>query len=304
MPEPRSVEGAMHLSDTALGAVLDPSGGGAAGAAARAHGAACAECGRAIQDVRDADREVADVLSALDHPLPAMQFSAIEARAARPDIVSHPTRRFFQGLLHPGIRAEQPRAAVEARGVRGPAVRWVAVLVVATSVAALAAVPRSPMRHLITALVALHHRPDATLPVVPPPSRSAPGTAATPRGIAIIARGRVVLTFRLPQAGGAIRVTTAATPDPHGPLVSVLASGDGVTYRVSQDTIAIENRATSNLDYDVALPPPSQLPVVSIRVAGRVIFARSGATIETTGIKLSGGGYAIRLSVAGSAAPQ
>ena len=31
IPEPHNAEGAMHLSDTALGAVFDPAGGGASG---------------------------------------------------------------------------------------------------------------------------------------------------------------------------------------------------------------------------------------------------------------------------------
>jgi hypothetical protein len=84
--------------------------------------------------------------------------------------------------------------------------------------------------------------------------------------------------------------------------VSVLASGDGATYRVSQDTIAIDNRAAPNLDYDVALPPALQLPVVSIRLAGRVIFARRGAAIVTTGVKQPGGGYTIPLFITGAAA--
>ena len=295
IPEPHNAEGAMHLSDTALGAVFDPAGGGERGAAARAHAADCAECGRAMQDARTADREVADALCALDHPLPPTPFSVIVARAAQPDITSD---------LMPGVM----RGWLRASGSR-PAMRRIATLVVATSAvalaAALAAVPRSPVRHLVAAWVALHHQSGTPVPVASPPPSSTPGppAATTPRGIAIIARGHLVLTFRLPQPAGAIRLTIAPAPDPRGPRVSVLASGDGVTYLVSRDTIAIDNRAALNLDYDVALPPPSQLPVVSIRVAGRVIFARRGASIQTTGINQSGTLYSIPLSVAEPAAP-
>jgi hypothetical protein len=293
----------MHLSDTALGAALDPSGGGTAGAAARAHAVGCAGCGRAIQDARTADREVADLLRALDHPLPLISFSAIEEGAARADIASHQAPRFMRGLMRPGNphRSKQPSRLVVAHGVRGPVVRWVAILVVATAVAAVAAVPRSPVRHLIAALVARDRHSHATVPVAPPPSMSARPAATTPRGVAIIAQGHVVVAFRLPQAGGMIRVTAASTPDLRGARVSVMASGDGATYTVSQDTIAIDNRGAPTLDYDVALPPPSQLPAASIRVAGRVIFARRGATIVTTGVKQPGGAYAIPLSVAGAA---
>jgi hypothetical protein len=43
--------------------------------------------------------------------------------------------------------------------------------------------------------------------------------------------------------------------------------------------------------------------VVSIRVAGRVIFARRGASIQTTGINQSGTLYSIPLSVAEPATP-
>jgi hypothetical protein len=292
----------MHLSDAALGAVLDPAGGGAASTAALAHAAGCAECSHAIQDARTADRDVAELLSALDHPLPILQFSTIAERAAAPDIGPRRTPQFMKGLMSLGNPPNRWAAAVAAHVVRKPAVQWVAILLFATAMAAVAAAPRSPVRHLITAWVSRDDHSDATLPVGPAPSRAAPAMATTPRGVAIIARGPVVVTIRLPQADGAMRLTTAATADARGPRVSVLASGDGATYRVSQDTIAIDNRAAPNLDYDVTLPPALQLPVVSIRVAGRVIFARRGAAIVTTGVKQPGGSYAIPLSITGAAA--
>lgn len=302
MPGPPSAEGAMHLSDAALGAVLDPAGGGAAGTAALAHAAGCAVCSQAIQDARTADREVAELLSALDHPLPILQFSTIAERAAAPDIESRRPPEFMKGLMRLGNPRNRWAPAAAARIVRNPAVRWVAILLAATAMAAVAAVPRSPVRHLIASWISLHDRPGAAVPVAPAPARAAPRTVTTPRGVAIIARGPVVVTIGLPQADGAIRLTTATTADARGPRVSVLASGDGARYLVSQDTIAIDNRAAPNLDYDVTLPPAAQLPVVSIRVAGRVLFARHGATIVTTGVKQAGGGYAIPLSVTGAAA--
>jgi hypothetical protein len=164
-----------------------------------------------------------------------------------------------------------------------------------------AAVPRSPVRHLIAGWISLHDRSGAAVAARPVPSRTVPRTATTPRGVAIIARGPVVVTIRMPQADGVIRLTAAATADERGPRVSVLASGDGATYLVSQDTIAIDNHAAPALDYDVTLPPAAQLPVVSIRIAGRVIFARRGGAIVTTGVKQPDGSYAIPLSISGAA---
>jgi hypothetical protein len=292
----------MHLSDAALGVVLDPAGGGAAGTAALAHAACCAGCSQAIQNARTADRDVAELLSALDHPLPDLQFSTIAERAAGPDSGPRRTPQFMKGLMRLGDPRNPWTAAVAARVGRNPVGRWVAILLCATAIAAVAAVPRSPVRHLITAWISRYDRSETTVPAGPAPSRTVPRMPATPRGVAIIARGPVVVTIRLPQPGGEIRLTTAATADARGPRVSVLASGDGATYLVSQDTIAIDNRAAPNLDYDVTLPPALQLPVVSIRVASRVIFARHGAAIVTTGVKQSGGSYAIPLSIAGGAA--
>jgi hypothetical protein len=292
----------MHLSDAALGAVLDPAGGGAAGTAALAHAASCAECSQAIQDARTADREVAELLSALDHPLPVLEFSAIAERAAAPDIMPRRTPQFMKGLIRVRNAPNQWAAAVAAHVVRKPAVRWVAILLFATAAAAVAGVPRSPVRHLITAWISLHDRTDASVAAGPAPPRTVPRTATTPRGVAIIARGPVVVTIRQPQRDGVIQLTTAAKVDERGPRVSVLASGDGATYLVSQDTIAIDNRAAPNLDYDVSLPPALQLPVVSIRVAGHVVFARRGGAIVTTGVKQPGGSYAIPLSITGAAA--
>jgi hypothetical protein len=290
----------MHLSDAELGAALEAAGGGAAGAAARLHAAACAECGQAVQDLWAIDRNVADVLCLLDHSHPPVQFSTIEARAAQPRMVSQETRRPDRGAALPGDGRARRRVGAPARAARShaPGIRWGVILLVAASAAAVAAVPRSPVRRLVATWVGSHHQSGATVPAAPSaPGATAPETGA-PRGIAIIARDRVVLTFRLHQAGGEIRVTTAPSPDPSGARVSVAASGDGATYTVSRDTITIDNGTGSSLDYDVGLPPPSQLPGVSIRVADRVVFARSGASIETTGTAQARASYVISLTPA------
>lgn len=291
----------MHLSDAALGSVLDPAGGGAAGAAALAHAASCAACSQAITDARTADRDVAELLMALDHPFSVLQFSVI-AECAAPDIGSRRTPEVMTGSMRLGKPSHQWASTLTAHLVRRSTIRWVAILLVATAIAAVGAMPRSPVRHLIASWSPPHDRSRATVPVASAPSIGAPRAVTTPRGVAIIARGPVVVTIRLPQADGAIRLATATTVDARGPRVSVLASGDGVTYLVSQDTIAIDNRAAPNLDYDVVLPPAVALPVVSIRAGGRVIFARHGAAVVTTGVRQSGGRYVIPLSIASAAA--
>jgi hypothetical protein len=296
-PETHSVEGAMHLSDAALGAVLDPAGGGAAGTAALAHAACCAECSQAIQAARTADRDVAELLAALDHPRPVLHFSAIAERAGAPDSGLRRTPQPVQGPMRMAQSRNRWAAAGAVHLARKSVVQWVAILLGVTAMVAVAAVPRSPVRHLITAWISPNDRSsEATIPVASAASKAGAATATTPRGVAIIARGAVVVTIRVPQANGAIRLTTAAA-DGGSPRVSVLASGDGASYLVSQDTIAIDNRAEPNLDYDVTLPPALQLPVVSVWVAGRVVFARHGLAIVTTGVKQAAGSYAIPLSV-------
>jgi hypothetical protein len=181
--------------------------------------------------------------------------------------------------------------------LRGPAARWAAVLVAVASVAAVAAVPRSAIRRLVGGLHVQGHRDVAAAPAASPPAAARPdqnlATLPAPRGVTIMPRGHAILAFQLPQVEGSIHVTTSTTPDPHGPRVSVLATGDGATYTVSQDTIAINNRDAPLLDYDVVLPPPSQLPAVSIRVANRVVFSRNGDTVRTAGMAQSHGAYTI-----------
>jgi hypothetical protein len=294
--EPASAKATMHLTDAAIGAALDPSGD-QAGTAARAHAASCANCGDAVESARAADREVADMLRALDHPPPAADFAVIEQRAAQAVTAPHETPRIGGGLNARGGQRGRPDAGA-ARGALGVVVRRGIFFLLAASVAAAAVAPRSPVRHLMTAWLTIPRETQPNLPAGPP--AATPPRAATPRGIAIIAQHYAVVTFRLPQAHGEIRVVTTAAQDPRGPRVSVLASADGVTYMVAPDTISIDNRAVASLDYDVELPPLTQLRVVSIRVGGRVVFARNGSTIETTGTKQSGGTYVIPLSAEAS----
>jgi hypothetical protein len=296
--EPTSAKGTMHLTDAAIGAALDPSGA-PAGTAARAHAANCANCGDAVASARAADREVADMLRALDHPPPAVDFAAIEQRAAQTVTSPSEAPRIGGGLDARSGQRGRPDAGA-GRGALGVVVRRGIFFLVAASVAAAAVAPRSPVRHLVTAWLTIPRETQPNFPAGPPAVTATPPRTATPRGIAIIAQHFAVVTFRLPQAHGEIQVVTTAAQDPRGPRVSVLASADGVTYMVAPDTISIDNRAVASLDYDVELPPLTQLRVVSIRVGGRVVFARNGATIETTGTKQSGGTYVIPLSAEAS----
>jgi hypothetical protein len=300
MHGPDSAEDVMHLTDAAIGAAVDPGGGGASGATARAHAASCVDCGNAVELARTADRDVADMLRALDHPLPALDFSVIQMRAAQPDAGAAP--RLMGGVMDRDDRRVWPGARV-ARGSVSTVVRRGAILLLAASAAAAAVAPRSPVHHLMTAWLTVHREAPSIASASLPPASAAPPRATTPRGIAIIAQRYAVVSFRLPQARGEIRVATGSAPDPRGARVSVLASADGVTYTVSPDTISIDNHAVPSLDYHVELPPLSQLRVVSIRVGGRVVFARNGVTIETTGIKLQAGTYVIPLSTEASVVP-
>lgn len=281
----------MHLSDTDLGAALDPAGGGVAGSAARAHAATCGACSTALREARVADDEVAELLELLDHRSPTVDYRALEWRVVEVEQARQAERTEEYPALSPGTRrlVSAPRGG-SGRTVSLAARRGIMMLALSAAAAAAAVAPHSPVRALV-ARVATRSRAAAPAPrpVVLPetPSATAP---VTPRGVAIASAQHVDLVFRAPSPGGAvhIRETKAAS-------VSVMASAAGPVYTVGAGAILVDPRGTPGVTYDVELPPPDQVRSVSIRIGSRVVFARRGPVVRSDSRPAPDGSYLIPL---------
>jgi hypothetical protein len=262
----------MHLTDADLGAALDPANAGARGTTADAHAGTCADCQSAIRQARGADREVADLLHVLDHATPTLDFASIQRRAGAHDR----SRR-------PKLRTSSSATATKA------AVRRAAIIL-GLSAAAAAALPpvRQFVAHVVRARQAAQPVP---APVVQSTVPSVASVPVAPRGVAIVPdEGRVDLIFRTAQPGGVLRIRPAA-----GMHVAVTANADGSTYTVGHGTIVVDAR-TTGVTYDIELPTPADLPDVSIRIGGRVVFVRRGAIVRTSGAVEADGSYRVPMS--------
>jgi hypothetical protein len=289
----------MHLNDADLAAALDPSGGGAGGHSARAHAATCEACTTAIETAQAADREVGDLLRLLDHPVPSLDATFLDAPTIsidRTPVAAGATGRAGIGraLKLGTARRPAPSASVpdvERRGVSTWAVaaRRGAVILALSAAAAAAAAPRSPVRQFIARIVA---RPRQSAPVVVPPTvvTANPPVLASPRGVAIAGSEKVELVFQTPEPSSVVRIRPTT-----GTQVSVTASTDGPTYTVGSGAIVVDSHATRGVTYDVELPPANTLPRVSIRVGTRVIFARAGNSVHVEAEPQAGGVYVVPL---------
>jgi hypothetical protein len=263
-------EYAMHLSDADLGTILDPSGGGAAGDAARRHASVCIVCAGAVRDTQGADRDVAEAFGLLDHG---------------------------RGVPRPygSVRVQgQPGASGASR--RRPTAVNITVrrsaIILALSAAVAAAAPHSPLRQFIAHITRSPRAtsPSSPLPVVPPPVPERPTASAPvgPRGVAIVAEERVELVFRGAEVGGVMHIRPVVSP-----RVAVTASADGPRYTVGRGTIVIDRPPGSAVTYDIELPPPAQLADVTIRIGTRVVYARHGTTVVSRGSMQPDGSYEV-----------
>jgi hypothetical protein len=214
-----------HLTDEALAAALDPAGGGEAGSAARAHAARCATCATLLADARADDARIAAWLTALDHPVPAVDARAVLGR-----------RR----------RAPAHRAA------------WwgVAAALVGVTAAAAAVVPPSTVRRVVEGVL---HPARASRTAEPGVSGGTATTAqaSAPAGVEIVPTGVVVIRFAADQHAGVVRVMPG-----DGPALRVEAIGGRATYAVGRDQITVTNRAIDSTEYRVMLPAASRARIM------------------------------------------
>jgi hypothetical protein len=286
----------MHLTDTDLGAVLDPAADGTGAASAHAHAATCANCHGAIRLARAADHDVADLLHLLDHATPLPDFASVARWATTPQHALVLTTD-DRPTTHDGSHATPRRVGrtwsmldwrTRSSTRTADAIRWGAV-VLSLSAAAAAALPS--VRHFVARVAGLSHATAPTDATIVPSSTPSPALASVqPRGVAIIADGRADLVFRSAQPGSVARIRPTV-----GTKVAVTASIDGSTYTVGRRTIVIDSGAPGTA-YDIELPAPAGLPEVSIRIGDRMVFVRHGATVSTGGALQTDGSYTISLS--------
>lgn len=110
---------------------------------------------------------------------------------------------------------------------------------------------------------------------------------ASPNGIAFQVDGTVTISFDAPQDAGDLLITIS--PDSN---VSIVAS-ETVRYALRSGDVRVANRGVT-ADYRVTLP--DRLEHVSIRVAGRMVFTKTGATVLTSARQEGGQRYLVSLT--------
>jgi hypothetical protein len=266
------------------------------------HAEQCAQCRAAVEDARERHVRVAATLTLLDHPLPSVSFAAIEARARgrTAALDTEPMLDRPMPVLLPrepvGVRSSRPTTHYQ----RTTTIAWRRGLVgfLLTAGAAAAAVSTPAVRQVIASHIGARAAQHPAHPVTGSPS-TAPTTPlpSLPRGVAITPRsGRAVVVWRAAQTSGVARVTVVPPAHASHGRVSVLANGDGVIYRISGDTIFVDNRATPLVTFDVAVPPASELTTVTLVVVDHAVFSRHGATLDTRAPRSPDGTYTIDLA--------
>ncbi len=237
-----------HLTDESIAAALDLHGRDEAGHAARAHAAICAECRVVLERARADERESARLLSFLDHAVPSVDVRQLLNRSS-----SH--RRVHSGsrtLLRIGRIGQVPW--------------WIGAMAAGITVAAAAIVPYASLRQLVT-----HHTASARQLHRAVTTSSAAGSNAlqASRGIAIIPNGPADVVFMSLQGKGMVRVIPG-----DGPELRVEADGDGPTYAVGQNSVAVNNNASDSVSYRVVLPAAAH-GAVRILIAGTEAYTRT-----------------------------
>ncbi len=201
-----------------------------------AHVAGCEECAALLRVHRGRDRKVADLLAALDIPAPAIQASAVIARA----------------------KGESPKGAGVMSQGRRVAAALALILVAAVAAAAL---PASPLHRLIVRSFASGHTPGQASPSARP---SAATTQSSPPGVFLKPDSSLDIVF-LGYDAGLVHVRIV-----DGGQASLTSSDTGSKYRVSNDRILVEQSPRSTFE----LTLPRSLRVVHIWAGGELTLDR------------------------------
>jgi hypothetical protein len=168
----------------------------------RMHLAGCEHCFVRQEQLAADDRFVGGLLTALDHPLPAL--SASDVRAASP------------------------------RRLRRRALLVAEITLAFAAAAAAMTIPASPLHRLLFPVAA-----PLPAPVREPVAETSPGQhgGVAPVGIALAAPASLVVEFRHAQATGSITVDVTS-----GSQVTVRSRGGAVGYTVNEGKVVVDNR--------------------------------------------------------------
>jgi hypothetical protein len=116
----------------------------------------------------------------------------------------------------------------------------------------------------------------------PTPERGEPSS-----GIAVVPGARFAIDFESVQAAGSVRIRLSDRVD-----ISIEAHGERIALESREGSVVVRNRGSS-ANYDVEIPRAAA--EVEVRAAGRRIWLKRAAEIQTPGALGAGGWYAIDL---------
>ena len=250
----------MHLDEEQVQRLLHGELTAQAESDAREHVAGCIDCRRRLAEAEREEKEVHALLRAVDDPAPP-RISA-EAVAAR---------------AQAGVAAG-PRAG-DLAWLR----RAAAILVVVGIAGAAYAVPGSPIRQWVHAIVQkLGGRPGPT-------TGPAPGdSTAIGAGISILPEQKLLILFRSAKGDGQIFVSLTDEPE-----VQVHAPTGAAAFTSSAGQLLIDVQDPS-ATFEVEIPRSA--PWVEIQTGIGQVFLKEGERVTTKGSKDAVGGYLFRLA--------
>ncbi len=186
----------------------------------------------------------------------------------------------------PPIRAGDVIA--RARGQRRHRALAAAAVLLFVATGAAAAVPNSPLRRLVERWLAAPPRALAPSTIRPlaAPSPSTQGARAA-SGIAFTPGAGATIDFVEAPPEGELRIRLVDGGD-----ITITGSSAGTRFALTDQGVRVTPGGVGSFDLDL----PRRLRRVSVRVAGHVVFAKSGKEVTSEGRHDSGGTVLIRFN--------